>query len=213
MGKDRLNYIRGQRGNEEKNGGPFRNRSSRLGDIVNSTPIVIGMPEQQYPVFWGNNAPENNSSYQQFRMNNMNRLPVIYVGANDGVLHAFSSTTGNEILGYVPSILYSKLPQLTNKNYSHQYFVDGSPTIIDAFLGGQWRTMLVSGLNGGGQGIFALDVTDPSQFSEANAANIVKWEFTDANDADLGFTYSQPVIVRMANEIGLPYLVMDIIIP
>src|SRR5690606_5709915 len=77
--------------------------------------------------------------------------------------------------------------------------VDGSPTVVDAYIGNAWRTVLVGGLNKGGQGIYALDVTNPASFSEANAASIFLWEFTDANDADLGYTYSRPAIVRLQN--------------
>jgi type IV pilus assembly protein PilY1 len=81
--------------------------------------------------------------------------------------------------------------------------VDGSPEIGDAFIkfGGKdvWRTVLVSGLGAGGQGLFALDVTTPDQFKESNAADIVMWEFTDADDPDLGYVFGQPVIRKMAN--------------
>src|SRR5690606_4593586 len=62
-----------------------------------------------------------------------------------------------------------------------------------------WRTVLVGGLGRGGQGIYALDVTDPSSFSEANAAQIVLWEFDDEDDADLGYTYGSPSIAKMHN--------------
>jgi type IV pilus assembly protein PilY1 len=63
----------------------------------------------------------------------------------------------------------------------------------------EWRTVAVSGLRAGGQGYFALDITDPSTFSESNASKLVLWEFTDKDDPDLGFTFNQPSIVRMAN--------------
>jgi type IV pilus assembly protein PilY1 len=71
----------------------------------------------------------------------------------------------------------------------------------DAFFGSAWHTMLVGGLNAGGQEIYALDITNPSSFASAQTSpsTILKWEFTDANDADLGFTYSQPQIVRLHN--------------
>jgi type IV pilus assembly protein PilY1 len=199
LGSTRLNYIRGSKAQEVKNGGSFRNRSTLLGDIINSNPIVIGMPEQQYPALWASGFPENNVSYAQFRQDNMNRQSVLYVGGNDGLLHAFNATTGSEMFAYVPSSIYKNLPDLTNISYAHRYYVDGSPTIIDAFISNQWRTILAAGLNSGGQGVYALDVTDPSQFNETNAATLVKWEFTDSQDADLGYTYSQPAIVRLAN--------------
>ena len=122
----------------------------------------------------------------------------------------------------MPSSVYPQLQSLSSKTYAHQYFVDGSPTAADVFYGSQWHTVLVGGLNGGGQGIYALDVTYPaaatgvtnvsgwSTFSETNAASLVLWEFTDRDmnstsstntnfDADLGYTYSQPAIGKMAN--------------
>jgi type IV pilus assembly protein PilY1 len=67
----------------------------------------------------------------------------------------------------------------------------------DVFYNNDWHTVLVGGLNKGGQGIYALDITDPTVFTEAMAGNIVLWEFTDANDADLGYTFSQPSLVRL----------------
>jgi type IV pilus assembly protein PilY1 len=69
----------------------------------------------------------------------------------------------------------------------------------DVFYSNAWHTVLVGGLNQGGQGIYALDITDPTNFTEANAASIVRWQFTDANDPDLGYTFSQPSIVRLHN--------------
>ncbi len=199
LGEQRLLFLRGYRSSEQNNGGTFRNRHSVLGDIINSAPISVSNPIQAYPSIWLSGAPENAVSYQSFQIANKNRRNVIYVGANDGMLHAFDGETGSELFAYVPSVLFSKLPALTNPDYSHQYYVDGSPTVIDAFLGGQWRTVLAAGLNGGGQAIYALDITDPNQFNEASAPSIVKWEFTDADDADLGYTYSQPAIVRLNN--------------
>jgi len=115
------------------------------------------------------------------------------------MLHAFNATTGQEVLAYVPSALYPHLNQLTNPDYSHRYYVDGPPSYADVFYNNAWRTILVGGLNGGGQGYYALDVTNPTQFNENNATQIVRWEFTDADDADLGLTYSQASIVKLHN--------------
>lgn len=199
QGSNRLNYLRGEKSLEAKNGGTFRNRTTVLGDIINSTPLVIKVPNQQYPIIWSGSAPENSDSYGLFREANLNRQAMIYVGANDGLLHAFDAITGNEVFAYAPSGIFNYLNQLTNPNYTHRYFVDGSPTVIDAYIGGDWRTMLVGTLSGGGQGVYALDVTDPTQFNEGSANSVVKWEFNDSNDADLGFTYSQASIVRLAN--------------
>lgn len=199
LGEARLEYVRGNKAHEVQNGGTFRDRSTPLGDIIHSTPISVGAPEQAYPLIWTDGAPENNVSYSAFKENNANRKNVIYVGANDGALHAFDADNGTELFAYIPAKILQSLAQLTAQNYSHRYFADGSPTVIDALVNNQWRTILAAGLNGGGQAVYALDITNPNQFNEASAANIVRWEFSDADDPDLGFTYSQPSIVRLAN--------------
>lgn len=199
LGSARLNFIRGNQSQEEKNGGSFRDRTTLLGDIINSNPIVIGAPELQYPTSWPSGSAENSTTYESFRLANANRQAVLYVGANDGMFHAFDVETGSELFAYVPASVYSNLNNLTSIDYAHRYYADGSATVIDVFINSQWRTILAAGLNGGGQGVFALDITNPSQFSEGNANSIVKWEFTDLDDVDLGYTYSQPAIVRLAN--------------
>ena len=193
-----LNYIRGDASNELRNNGSFRNRVSRLGDIINSAPTYAGPPAQRYRDNWGNGAAENITPYSVFRANQRNRKPLIYVGANDGMMHAFDAATGAEVFSYVPSAVFDNLNLLTDTNYTHRYFVDGSPVIVDAHIKNQWRTVLVSGVGGGGQGIFALDVTNPGDFNdETNGASQVLWEFTDQDDADLGYTYGEPSIVRL----------------
>ncbi len=202
--QDLLEYLRG------KNVAAYRSRPSLLGDIVNSAPQYVGPPNARY------RESLEESSYAAFQAAYANRTPMIYVGANDGMLHGFDANTGVERLAYIPGKLLDMLknlgavdnPATTNidesYNANHKFYVDGSPTVVDAYIGA-WRTVLVSGLNKGGQGIFALDVTNPqdtgkpASFSEANAASIFLWEFTDADDADLGFTYSQPAIVRLQN--------------
>ena len=205
--QDLLEYLRG------KNVTAYRSRPSLLGDIVNSAPQYVGPPSARYP------ETLESTSYATFKTTNASRTPMIYVGANDGMLHGFDANTGVERLSFVPGKLLGKLKNLaavddpattgTNEGYNanHRFYVDGSPTVVDAHIGGAWKTALVGGLNKGGQGIYALDVTSPASFSEANAASIFLWEFTDTDtnpdadivsgDADLGYTYSQPAIVRL----------------
>ncbi len=193
-----LNYLRGDQTNEMSNGGTLRNRTTILGDIVNSNPPFIGAPSFRYPEIWpGSGSSE--TSYLTFKTDNASRKKMVAVGANDGMLHLFDAETGESLLGYVPAAVFNSLTQLPNVNYDHKYYVDGTPNYADAFFDGSWHTVLVGGLNNGGQGVFALDITDPNSFSESNANDIVLWEFTDADDSDLGQTYSMPAIVRLAS--------------
>jgi type IV pilus assembly protein PilY1 len=128
-------------------------------------------------------------------------------GAYDSTSGAFDSGDGREAIAYVPSALYPKLNRLTDPGYSHEYFVDSSVTFMDAFFAGDWHSVLLGGLGGGGQSIYALDITDPTGFNETNAQSIVLWEFGDRDDPttsriegdpDMGFTYNQPAnVVRL----------------
>ncbi|WP_317705979.1 pilus assembly protein [Methylomarinovum caldicuralii] len=181
QGSDRVDFLRGS----DVSG--FRVRSSKLGDIVHSRPFYVGPPKAGFL----------DSSYASFASTYASRTPIVYVGANDGMLHGFDAATGEEKIAYVPGPVYKNLSRLTDSNYGqssvpHRYFVDGSPMVADAKFSSGWKTVLAGGLNGGGQGYYALDVTDPANFSEANAASLVLWEFTDEDDADLGYTYNQP---------------------
>lgn len=176
------------------------NGNGKLGSIINSSPIYIGAPSLRYPEIWpgGPTAPENiggPNTYGTFKDAQKNRTPIVYVGSNDGMLHAFNAETLAEEFAYIPGTVFNKLAEYSNTGYTHKYLVDGTPTIIDAFIGTQWKTILVGGLNNGGQGVFALDITNPTSFSASN----VLWEFSDSDDADLGYTYSRPAIVRMKN--------------
>tara|TARA_R110002050_G_scaffold1244_4_gene8638 strand:+ start:70477 stop:74115 length:3639 start_codon:yes stop_codon:yes gene_type:complete len=203
-----LNYLRGAQNNEASNGGTFRNRNTVLGDIIHGSPTYVGAPILKYPDNWGASANENSAPYSLFKSGNVSRQAVIYVGANDGMLHAINAVTGIEIFGYMPNSIMNKVTDLADVNYNHKYYVDGNPIIVDAFFDSdgsganpaEWHSVLVSGLRGGAQGVFALDVTDPTSFStETSAATNVLWEFTDNDDKDLGFTYGEPSIVRLQN--------------
>ena len=197
-----LDYLRGDGANEGTGASNYRVRATKLGDIVYSAPVNVGKPSAGY-----SDAIET-VKYSTFVTANASRTPILYAGANDGMLHGFNATTGVEAMGYVPSKVYSDLALLSSKTYSHRYYVDGEPTAGDVFFAGAWHTVVVGGLNGGGQGIYALDVTTPS-FTETGAAGTVLWEFTDTDnaatssitdgDAGLGYTYSQPAIGKMHN--------------
>ncbi|HEU4781276.1 MAG TPA: PilC/PilY family type IV pilus protein [Steroidobacteraceae bacterium] len=199
LGSDRLDWLRGVQTGEAPAVTNFRRRTIILGDIVNSAPAFVGAPAFRYP------DSLEAAPYSAFRAANVNRAHMVYAGANDGMLHAFysddTSATGvvQERFAFIPSAVFKNLHNLSSPTYTHRYFVDGTPVTGDAFVGGAWRTILVAGLNKGGQGIYALDVTNPSNLTEANAASVFKWEFNDSNDRDLGYTYSRPSIVRMNN--------------
>jgi type IV pilus assembly protein PilY1 len=198
-GSDRLDWMRGVKTSEGAAAGKFRVRGkSILGDIVNSNPQYVGAP----------NGDWADADYLDFYTKYKTRTPMLYVGANDGMLHAFSAGTGPsgkddsgaERFAYVPSMLMSRLPTLTNLGYVHGYFVDGTPIIADAKIdGSRWASVLVGSLGAGAAGIFALDVTNPDAVSEADAASKVLWEFTADVDPDLGYTFGRPSIVRLHN--------------
>lgn len=188
LGQDRLNYLRGD---NSKEGSTFRVRNKLLGDIVNSGVVFSGTPTTS---LGGANG------YSSFYATNAGRTPAVFVGANDGMMHAFNATTGDELFGYIPSWMGPKLGALTLSTYinNHQSYVDASPVVAEAQVGSantaaDWKTVLVSGTGAGGPGVFALDVTTPSSFSAAN----VMWEFTRADDADMGYVVGRPQIVRM----------------
>lgn len=183
-GENRLKYLRGDRSMEGKASPanytttkPFRERQSRQGDIVNSEVWYVGAPVSNYAL----------KGYAAFTRANKERLPMIYVGGNDGMLHGFSAKNGAEKIAYVPRGVIPALGRLSDPEYNnrHQYYVDGSPMTGDVDVGvnpddpayvPNWRTMLVGTLGAGGKGYFLLDVTTPGtstdeagNFTEANA--------------------------------------------
>jgi len=209
---ERIDFLRGDRSNEGTEEGQFRERASRLGDIVNSTPVYVGAPNAG----WKDASFPGNSTYEDFKSDNKDRTPVVYVGANDGFLHGFNASVGSanraeagkEVIAYSPSILLSEshdkgLHPLTSHYYNHRFYVDGTPTVSDAYISNgiseNWQTVLVGGLGAGGKGYYALNVTDPDKFTEENAESIVMWEFSDTDDSNLGYTYSRAQIGRMPN--------------
>ena len=191
---DRLTYLRGDPSMEGGADG-FRQRGGPLGDLVHSRPVFIGAPGLPDAI--------DPHTYPAFRRAQAGRAPILVVGGNDGFVHVFNAATGQALMAYAPNAVFPHFIDLTRPAYAHRYYVDGSPTAADVQTAGGWRTWVVGGLGAGGRGIYALDVTDPARLASAaasgNAAFIVQWEFTDAGDADLGFTFSQPSIVRMQN--------------
>ncbi len=210
LSQNRLNFVRGDTSNEGGSGGLIRTRASRLGDIIHSAPFFVGPPISNWP----DASPFGNALYSTYQGSLLSspRTPMVYVGANDGMLHGFNANTGQEIFAYTPSSPASTLENdglhyLTESDYGHKYYVDGSPIAADVYMRSNptgpfsWRTVLIGGLSGGGQGYYALDVSNPTNFlnNQTAAAETVLWEFTNQHDADLGFTYSDPQITMMNN--------------
>jgi len=190
LGEQRVDWLRGDDANELKyNGGFFRNRTNNLGDIVNSDPVFVGSQDLGY----GSLSGSLGSSYKTFVTTNKTRRPMIYVGANDGMIHGFGATDGIEKFAYIPNALFPKLSELTSPNYSHQYYVDGASAVGDVYYGSAWHTILTGTTGAGGRAVFALDVTDPDGFNPTS----VLWELTNSQDSDLGYTITQPSVVRM----------------
>ncbi|MCX2861375.1 PilC/PilY family type IV pilus protein [Paucibacter sp. PLA-PC-4] len=219
---DFVNYLRGERQYEisvatDTNKKFYRDRSSLVGDIVNSRVRVVVEPNERY-------SDATNPGYNDFKKAYAKRKPMVYVGTNAGMLHgvdASSTTTaGNEVFAYVPGALYdgpnktpavNGLQALGKPEFTHYNYVDGSPVVADVDLartGGDkgtenWRTLLIGSLGKGGKSIFALDVTNPAGMidgtnpemsTEPNAATKVLWEFKD--DTSLGYTYGEPALVK-----------------
>lgn len=219
-----LDWLRGIRTQEEPNGILRQRQGSEglLGDIVHSAPVFVGSPR----AFRRNQAPfptVTGDIYSDFVQAKKDRQRLVYVAANDGMLHGFdagignSNGTGNELFAYVPNKIIDstefdahRLDQLTSLVYAHRYFVDLTPTVEDVYIrptasatSRDWATLLVGGLGAGGKGYFAINVTNPgSSFSSAtNAAGAVLWEFTDEDDTYPVDTSGNPVVDDSGNPI------------
>jgi type IV pilus assembly protein PilY1 len=124
-----------------------------LGDIVHSTPVVVG-PPSDFVV---------EESYQSFQSNNHIRRKMVYVGANDGMMHGFDATDGNEIWAFVPEFALPAFEVMADSFYCHKYTNDQTVSVKDVLIGGEWRTVLLGGGREGGAEIYALDITDPDE--------------------------------------------------
>ncbi len=159
----------------------YRLRESPLGDIVNGAPVYMGKPPFRY----------TENGYASFVSAKANRTGVVYVAANDGMLHAFDGSTGVEKWAFMPSTVLPNLYKLADNNYSvnHRYLLDGAPMIGDIWTGSAWKTILVGGLGAGGRSYYALDITDPN-------SPVALWEFTDTH---LGLAFGNPIITKRAD--------------
>ncbi len=236
-----LDYLRGDRSNEINSSGSglYRARDAVLSDIIDSSPTWVGAPSSSYSGTWQDRLypsatmPENSATqnYSAFTTAYQTRENVVYIGANDGLVHGFRSgsfdSSGNfvstdndgyEVLAYMPAAVVNTIHNTTNTNldypnpqYGHNFYVDAAPGTGDLFYEGAWHTWVVGGLGPGGSAIYALDVTDPTTFSETNASSLVVGEWSSSSIScatggggatcgqNLGNTYGTPVIRRLHN--------------
>ncbi len=197
-----LNYLRGQRAYEHYLTDPtdtsatavevFRKRDHILGDIAGSRPAYVSKPSKKFA----------DAGYAAFVAENATRDAMIYAGGNDGMLHAFNVSDGSERWAYVPRIVMPEMYILANTSYGadHHYYVDGNPIAADVYIGDAWKTILVGGLNRGGRGYYALDITDPGN-------PLPLWEICHdsaicplRSDADIGYSYGEPIITKRISD-------------
>jgi type IV pilus assembly protein PilY1 len=212
-GANMVNFLRGQTGFVGFEAGSatklYRDRAHVLGDIIGGQPVYVKGPSATYA----------DSGYGAFMTGPAASRPkMVYVAANDGMLHAFHAGVdatdtqgGQEAWAIIPSAVLPNLYKLADDNYKnvHQYYVDGTPLVADVRNGasGPWRSMLVGGLNDGGKGYYAIDITDPT-------APQAMWEFkyvvnavagagsaASAGDNDLGLTFGKPVVTKIKDSL------------
>jgi type IV pilus assembly protein PilY1 len=200
VGKGIVNFLRGQQGLEDRSSNTgddriFRFRETTLGDITESQPAFISKPVFNY----------TDPGYAAFKLAQASRPGRIFVGANDGMLHAFDATNGQEVWAFVPTPVIPKMWKLADRDYAtnHVNLVNGDPTIAEICVASaavcatsatasDWKTILVGGLSGGGRGYYALDITDPDTPQ-------LLWEYTAQNNANLGYTFGSPIITKLAD--------------
>lgn len=199
LGERRVRWLRGDMSAQALAGGQkLRDRATALGDIVNSSPRYVGTENYGYDRLPAGAAGRD--AYTAFRFDKADRQAMVYVGANDGMLHAFDADTGIEQWAFIPSEFLATslavpspaIAQLPRSDYAHRYYVDGQPVAGDAYFDGAWHTVLVTPMGAGGRSVVAMDITDP-------AAPELLWEFDPSDDAAIGGVTGQPSIQRMAN--------------
>ncbi|WP_188660605.1 pilus assembly protein [Arenimonas soli] len=173
LGTNIANYIKGDTSNERRNGGTLRNRDHLLGDIINSSPAFV---------------KETNT---------------IFIGANDGMLHAFSATgtnMGDELFAFIPNATSTasldKLKTLADPDYAHDYFVDG-PVMVSSHVETPGKNYLVGSLGRGGKGVYFLDVTNPNTFGTSNVTG--QYLGTNGGNANTASDH-------MGNSLGRPLI-------
>ena len=208
-----VNFIRGEEGLDG-----FRSRSLDfdtdragleswiLGDIVQSSPVVVAAPSDDYDTLYGD------VDYENFVSLYKNRRHVVYVGSNDGMLHAFnagfynteskgfeltgdnnelSHPLGSELWAYIPEAALPHLKWLAEPDYPHVYYVDGDVQSFDvnifededdSIYPGGWGTVLVVGMGYGG-GDYSLDTDGDDTSDDTLRSSYMVFDITDPEEA------------------------------
>ncbi len=223
-GQNVVNWLRGQtrwEGSLDATEQVFRNREHVLGDSINATPAYVRAPTFN---FQDNVTPV----YKSFQTTNASRQGVLYIAANDGMLHAFNgedtpnavatsaaaAAGGTELWAYMPRMIFPEAHKLATDSWdiTHKYFVDGSPQIMDAYqiitpastgvpATVEWKTILVGGLNKGGRGYYALDVTNPTS-PKALWEVCAESTLCTLSDTDMGLSYGNAVITKLPTTVA-----------
>ena len=239
-----INFIRGVDTYDQDADNNKTESIHKLADIYHSELIVVGKPEAAALDDGSINSQMKDSYYRsQNNYNNFkngsscggpcaNRKEVVYAGANNGILHAFDALNGEELWGYIPPNVLGnleKIPSSKANSTNAIYGIDGSPVVKDIYFDDtpndstdnpRWRTVLLGALGGGGNGLYAIDITDPNNPThlfaisndETNKAiqhwdiDGLKQEFGYAGGSNinakydyrkLGETWSTPRIIRI----------------
>jgi type IV pilus assembly protein PilY1 len=213
-----------------KVGNPWTNNLNpvtwRLGDVINSKPIIVGPPNYNYDLIYGD------KTYYQYKMKNATRRQVAYFGGNDGMLHAINlgfygslsegqigykvngyktlddktqiplpaHELGAELWGFIPNSLLPHLQWLADPDYGHSYYVDLKPLLTDYKVNGKWETVLICGLRLGGRIIEPNNGNSPYHYSEVFALKVTDPE----TEPTLLWRYSGE---QMGLSVGLPTVV------
>lgn len=200
-----MDYLRGDRSLEAA--GTLRTRTTVLGDIVNSAPVVTSpVDDYGYRSLRGTSADSYDTyNYAGYLETKKSRAPMVYAGANDGMLHAFNGNTGVEEFAYIPATARGHMGNLlfpykaedrNDQVFQHRYYVDGPVTVSDAHYGGSWKTVLIGTAGAGGRSVFGFNVSNATNFAAGN----VLWELSDqvANTTirdNIGHVLGKPLVV------------------
>ncbi|MGJ7502313.1 pilus assembly protein [Variovorax sp. ZT5P49] len=193
--EQRIGFLRGETNTlRVRKNLPSGTSPNVLGDIVNSSPLRV--KGALYRATAADPLEGTGSNYAAFAVGQANQPEMIYVGANDGMFHAFRAENGAEEFAFIPTAVRNTLNTLTAPDYGkkdgtpHRYYVDGTPVASDVYFGAAWHKVVIGSLGAGGRQVFALDVTNPTSPQ-------LLWEFGSDQNANMGSSLPQPTIARL----------------